>query len=625
MPIEAQASPALTIALAMAAGIICQVVARHLRLPGIVLLLGAGVGLGPDGLGWIMPASLGADLHVIVGFATAVILFEGGLSLQRKRLQREAAVLRRLLSIGALVTAVGGTLASHWLLGWPWSLAVPFGALVVVTGPTVITPLLRRIKVRRELETLLEAEGILIDGIGAILAVVVIEVVTVPHLDATHGLTTLVMRVGFGIAAGLVGGLVMAGSLRIARLVPQDLDNPFTLAMVLVLFQACNAVMPETGIVAAIIAGMVVGNAGLGDLHDLREFKEQLTVMLIGMLFVILAADVRLAQVQALGMAGLVTVLLLMLVVRPAAVLASTLGEALPWRQRAFLAWVAPRGIIAAAVGSLFAERLEEAHIAGGLELRALIFLVILMTVVVQGLTAGPLARLLGLQRPSDQGYAILGAHALGRLVAGRLRQTGEPVVLLDSNAEACQQATDEGFRVVFGNALEETAQRRAGMESRRAAIGLLANPAVNLRFVERARRESKVSRALVAVPSASPGLEREAFDHADTAVLFGNPRDVDLWDLRLRRGLAALETWTLDDGQEVAAPELPRETHALLLPLVRHRKDDVVPVDSSVTFKPGDEVEWLVFADRAAEARAWLEAAGWRPPAETTPSGGFE
>ena len=616
MPLPAHPSPALTIALAMAAGIICQVVARHLKLPGIVLLLAAGVGLGPDGLGWITPSALGDDLHHIVGFATAVILFEGGLNLQRRRLLREAAVLRRLLSAGAAVTAIGGAMAAHWLLGWSWVLAIPFGALVVVTGPTVVTPLLRRIRVRRELETLLEAEGVLIDGIGAIMAVVVIEVVTLPDLQITHGLATMAARLGFGILAGLVGGAVIALCLRITRLVPQDLDNPFTLAMVLVLYQICNAVMPETGIAAAIVAGMVVGNTQLPELRDLREFKEQLTVMLIGMLFVLLAADVRLSEVAGLGTAGIIVVLVLMLVVRPLAVGASTMGASLPWKQRGFLAWVAPRGIIAAAVSSIFAERLEVAHIEGGLELRALVFLVILVTVVVQGLTARPLARVLGLVRPSNQGFAILGAHTLGRLIAGRLRQTGEPVVLLDSNAESCRLAESEGFRVVFGNALEETAQRRAGMESRRAAIGLVANAAINLRFVGRARRESHVPGAMVALSSGATGLERDALSNDDVTMVFGGPRDVDLWDLRLRRGLAVMEAWRAGPDVTLTASELPREMDNLLLPLVRHRAQAMGPVDSSMTFAADDEVEWLVFAERAEEARQWLADAGWQPPA---------
>ncbi len=616
MPEAPPVSPALTIAMAMAAGIVCTVAARHLRIPGIVLLLGAGVALGPDGLGVITPGILGHDLHVLVGFATAVILFEGGLSLQRRRIRRERAVLRRLLTWGAAVTAVGAALATHWILDWSWSLSVALGALVVVTGPTVITPLLRRIKVRRELENILEAEGVLIDGIGAILAVVVIEVVTLPDMGFMHGAGVLLQRLGFGVVAGLIGGAGIAASLKYARVVPQDLDNPFTLALVLLLVQACNSVMPETGIVAAIVAGMVVANAGIPELRDLQEFKEQLTVMLIGMLFVLLAADVRLTEIGDLGLAGVVTVVVLMLVVRPLAVVVSTVGEGMTWRQKAFLSWVAPRGIIAAAVSSLFADRLIAAEMDGGLELRALVFLVIVMTVVLQGLTARPLAVALGVDRPANQGYAMLGAHALARLLADRLRAAEIPVVLIDSNAESCRHAEAEGFRVIYGNALEERAQRGSQMDSRRAALGLLPNGVINMRFAERSRRESKVPEALIAQQPGLDGLESDALIRDDIHMLFGSPRDVALWDLRLRRGLAEAEIWRLAGGAPVPARELPRETHGRMLPLLRRRGEITAPVDERTRFTGGDEVTWLLLSEQVAETRTWLEEAGWEPVA---------
>jgi NhaP-type Na+/H+ or K+/H+ antiporter len=575
------------------------------------------VALGPDALGVIDPRILGHDLHVIVGFATAVILFEGGLALSWRRLRHQAKLIRRLLTWGVVITAAGAALTVKLLLGWPWTLALPFGALAVVTGPTVVTPLLRRIRVHREVETTLEAEGVLVDGIGAILAVVAIEVVTLPSVDVVHGLGTLLLRLGFGTAAGLVGGLVLAGSLRITSLVPADLDNPFTLTLVLVLYQVCHTLMPETGIVAAIVAGMVVANAGIRELRELQEFKEQLTVILIGMLFVLLAADVRLEEITQLGMAGVLAVLILMFVLRPLAVFASTWDLGIPWRPRAFLAWVAPRGIIAAAVSALFAARLADAGVDGGLELRAMVFLVIAMTVVLQGLTAQPLARALGLSRPSNQGYAILGAHSLGRLIAGRLRQVGQSVVLMDGNPENCDRARAEGFEVVYGNALDEREQRLARMESRRAAIGLLASNAINLRFVHRARRENHVPHALVALATGRGQVEKDALEREDVRLLFGSRRDVDLWDLRLRRELAVLEAWRRSADEALAATDLPRETYNQLLPLLRHRGDQWLLVDEKIRFESGDEVEWLVFAEQAAAARDWLRANGWEPALE--------
>src|SRR5688500_7541293 len=241
--------PALTFALALAAGMTAQVLARHLRVPGIVLLLLAGVLLGPDMAGIVRPQTLGAGLQIIVGAAVAVILFEGGMHLDLARLQREALTIRRLVTVGAIITGVGGTLAARYVMGWEWRVAVPFGALVIVTGPTVITPLLRRIRVTHKLHTILEAEGVLIDPIGAIIAVVALEVVLAQELStAARGLVGIPTRLIFGTLAGAAGGFVMAKLLASERFIPEGLESVFTLALLLGLYATCEAVLSESGI-----------------------------------------------------------------------------------------------------------------------------------------------------------------------------------------------------------------------------------------------------------------------------------------------------------------------------------------------------------------------------------------
>jgi NhaP-type Na+/H+ or K+/H+ antiporter len=250
---------ALLIALALAAGMVAQALARHLRIPGIVLLLAAGVLLGPDGLRIIHPEVLGHGLQDLIGFSVAVILFEGGLNLEWRRIRRQARAIRRLLSLGALVTAVGGALAVRLALDWAWPMAVLFGTLVIVTGPTVITPLLRRIKVRRDLETILETEGVIVDAIGAVVAIVTLEVVLGASGESLAlGFLHLPSRLVFGIVFGLAGGILLAALLRWRRVVPEGLENIFTLSLALAIFQLSNALMEETGIVSVIVAGMVV-------------------------------------------------------------------------------------------------------------------------------------------------------------------------------------------------------------------------------------------------------------------------------------------------------------------------------------------------------------------------------
>ena len=270
------ARPALTLALALGAGVLAQSLARHLRVPGIVLLLLAGASLGPDGLGWVQPRALGRGLMGAVDLAVAVILFEGGLNLEISRLRREQAPIRRLVTIGALITMVGGTIAVGQLLAWNWIPALLFGSLVVVTGPTVVGPLVHELRLRPRVATVLEAEGVLIDPIGAILAVLVLEIALAPGADSlASGAQVLVFRLGFGAATGALAGVILAWLLRVRQLVPEGHENIFVLAAVLVLFQGCDAVVSHSGILAVTIAGVVVGNLRTPVDRDLREFKDQ--------------------------------------------------------------------------------------------------------------------------------------------------------------------------------------------------------------------------------------------------------------------------------------------------------------------------------------------------------------
>ena len=611
-----EANAALTVALALVAGMIAQALARHLRLPGIVLLLATGVLLGPDAAGVIDPASLGPALQVLVGFAVSVVLFEGGLNLNLKRLAREAGVIRRLLTVGALITGAGSALAAWLLMDWDWRLAVSFGALVIVTGPTVINPLLRRIKVRHTVATVLEAEGVLLDAIGAILAVVTLQVVIGSSI--TQGLVSVSARLGFGLVCGLAGGFLLALLLRFKRVVPEGLENVFTLSLVLALFQVSNAIMPESGMMTVTAAGMVAGNMHTTVRRELLEFKEQLTVMLIGMLFILLAADVRLAEVQSLGLPAALTVACLMLVIRPLNIFISTMGSSLSLREKVFLSWLAPRGVIAAAVASLFATSFESAGIPGGKELRALVFMVIAGTVVIQGLSGGLVAQLLGLRRPTSRGYAILGANELGHTIGRLLRRAGETVIFLDSNPAACQAVEEDDFKIIFGNVFKERTLQRAQLDERTACLAVTPNEEVNLLFARSAVEEFKVPGVYVAVRRDRSLVNPAIVKQAGAEVLFGAPRDLDMWSVRLRRGLAELESWRLEriverkdaEGKEEGTFEMPE---GLLMPLVMQRGNDVGPVNSGAEFKKGDVVHFAVFSEQRVDAHIWFAKRGWQ------------
>ncbi|MCB9554564.1 MAG: sodium:proton antiporter [Deltaproteobacteria bacterium] len=587
-----------------------QAVARHLRLPGIIVLLLLGVLLGPDVANFVQPSTLGAALHLLVGFAVAVILFEGGLNLEIARLRRQQRAIQQLVTLGALVTAIGGTLAGRLLMGWPWRIAVLFGTLVVVTGPTVITPLLRRLKVQRQVSTILEAEGLLIDAIGAVLAAFAVEIAIEPSgASFARALADSGLRIGVGVGVGTVGGLILVLLLRRRRWVPEGLENTFVLSVAWAIFICSNAFVHESGVAAVTIAGLVVGNGKTRVHHGLQEFKEQLTVMLIGLLFVLLAADVRLSEIQALGARGIWVVVVLMIIVRPLNAWIGTWRCGLNWRQRAFIGWIGPRGIIAAAIASLFAADLAGRGVSSATELRALVFLVIAATVVIGGLSGGLVARLLKLKQ-RQSGWVVLGANALARTLALALRESADDVVLIDTNEELCQTAEAQGLQAICENALGERAIEASRVETRLGAIGLSLNEEINILFLQLVRSESQLRSLFVALQPG--GISTKMAHQAGAEVLFSAVADLGLWAVRCRLNSARTERFILPKGGKVADLE-SLIAEGLVLPLVHYRGKERWPVTDAVTLRSGDQLAVLVLLARQAEALAALEQLGWQ------------
>jgi len=619
--------PALTLVLALAVGIFAQSVSRHLRIPGIVLLLLAGACLGPDGLGWIDPRSLGLGLVAVVELAVAVILFEGGLNLEISRLKREQTPIRRLVTWGALITLAGGALAARWCLDWSWMRSFVFGGLVVVTGPTVVGPLIRNLRLRPRVATVLEAEGVLIDPIGAILAALLLGVALQGFESIWDAPIALAISLGFGAIAGLIAGFALAGLLRVRNLVPEGYENIFALSYVLLLFQGCDEIVSHSGILAVTVAGVVVGNLRTRVDRNLREFKDQLTVLLIGLLFVLLAADVRFEDVLALGWSGLAVVGLLVLVVRPINVGLSTLGSELSLRERLFVSWIAPRGIIAAAVASVTATALESQGMAGGPELRAMVFLCIAGTVLLAGLTGAPMAALLKVKLPGRDVVAILGAQGLGLELALQLRKGDVPVVFLDANPWNCRRAEELGFQVIYGDALQERTLQRARFENVGSAVGLTPNQMLNSLFASRAREYFGVPNGYVAASDPEAGLAPELVEHEKVVVLFDGPHDVERWDVRARHNELDVEYWVYGGEPEQSAsadeggePAPQAGERFVILSIQRGKK--VMPMHAGLSLEVGDVAAVAVHRDERESAEEILAAWGWAPggPASATP-----
>jgi NhaP-type Na+/H+ or K+/H+ antiporter len=599
------------VALALAFGVVAQALGPQLRIPSIVLLFGAGLLLGPDVLGWIDPGVLGDGLFSLVSIAVAVILFEGALNLDIKRLRREGQTIRSLVTTGALITWVGAAIAARVLLGWSWEISILFGSMAIVTGPTVIGPLLRSVRVKPSVATVLEAEGVLIDPIGAIVAALTLEALLAPDAGSLAATVVgLLPRLALGAGAGAAGGALMAFVLRHRRLLPEGLESLFVLATVLATFALCNALLSESGILAVVAAGVTLANLPTRLPDGLREFKGTLTEGLIGLLFVLLAADVGVGEMAALGIPGLATVGALMFVVRPIGVFVCTAGSNLNWRERSFVAWLGPRGIVAAAVASLGAAGLSAQGHPGGEALRALVFLTIATTVVVLGGFGGLVARLLRVRAPARNSVLILGADRVGLALAAELRRSGRPVTLLDANPDHCREAEQAGWPVVFGNALVERTLARARPEQALAVIGVTSNETVNHLFAREAKDRFAVPDAYVALERGSPHLPRERLDRLGIRVLFDGPRDVERWNVRFRHGLAGLVRLRFT----AAASKEPLPASALdpYLMLTHERGGRIQPMSQGVEVKAGDEATVAVLTEQQEAALAALASRGW-------------
>ncbi|XKE46469.1 cation:proton antiporter [Halomonas organivorans] len=439
--------------------LICQWLAWQLKLPAILMLLVAGIAAGPV-TGLLDPDALfGELLFPLVSLAVAVILFEGSLTLNFRELGGHGRTVRRLVTWGALITGITGILAAHLLLSLSWEMASVLGALLVVTGPTVILPMLQTLRAREHLTQILRWEGILIDPMGAIGAVLVYEFVALGSGSeaATQTLVlfaqTALIGFGLGIAGGYLWGLVLR-----RHWLPRQLHSFGTLMLMLTLFSASNLLFHESGLLTVTVMGVWMANMRGVPTRPIIEFKETLSVLLISGLFILLAARLTVDQLALLSWPAWAFLAVLVGIARPLTVWLCTLGSGLEPREKALLAFISPRGIVAAAVASLFALRLEEVGVPGAEMLVPVTFLVIISTVVSQSLLSRPLASWLGVQRPSPDGVLIIGANQVARQVATQLKEAGVSVVLADSSWDAIQLAKRAGLTTYYGDPLSEHA-----------------------------------------------------------------------------------------------------------------------------------------------------------------------
>ncbi len=449
-------------------GIFAQWLAWKTKVPAILPLIIIGLLVGPlstyitpNGHKWIEPMYKedihhgifpGQILFYFVTLSIGVILFEGGLTLKLKELKGVGSSIGKLVSMGAFITFILSSVLTYYILGLSWSMSFLFGGLIIVTGPTVIQPILRNLTVKKDIGTLLKWEGILIDPIGALVAILVFEfIVTGAHQSfiKEHVFQTFGQIILIGVSVGFTSAYALSFAIK-RKMIPHYLLNVVTLALVLAVFVSSDVLVEESGLLAVVVMGMVLGNIDLPDLKGILYFKESLSVILISMLFILLSANIEIEQLELLlDWKILVLFLAIILLVRPIAVFLSTWGSEFDRNDKLFISWMGPRGIVAAGIASLFGMKLTQLGVEGAEMITPLVFMVVLGTVLLNATTAGYVGGKLGVLLGKSKGILIVGSTNVARLIGKYLEENGRHVVLVDSNKNNIERAQKMGLQAI--------------------------------------------------------------------------------------------------------------------------------------------------------------------------------
>ena len=448
----------LMISALIALGIAAQWLGWFLKKPAIIFLLGIGILLGPTLHLFNPDAVLGDLLFPLISLGVAIILFEGALTLDVQEIKNHGRIVTNLVSFGVVITITVTAFSAHWIMGMDYQIAFLFGALVCVTGPTVIVPLLRSVRPNRTISNVLRWEGVLIDPIGALLVVLVYE-----FIIAGHSPLVFASVVAIGLVIGAVSALTLAVLFK-HHWVPEYLHNVFTLAMVLLVFSLSNAIEEESGLLTVTVMGMVLANLKNLRTDDILDFKESLSLIIISMLFIVLSAKLDFAGFAEMGCRGLIVLAVIMFIARPLSVWVSALGSNLTNNEKLLISWIAPRGIVAAAVSSLFVLKLAPENGAGVEILVPLVFTIIIGTVVVQSLTAKALASWLGVADPNPNGVLIAAYGTFAILLGKAIKENGFDVIFASTSYDQTRKARMEGMNTYFGNVVSEHADRHLSL-----------------------------------------------------------------------------------------------------------------------------------------------------------------
>ncbi len=546
------------IAAILVLGLVVQLLAHRLKVPSVVFYLLIGVVLGPEVIGLITLDTFGSGLETIVGISVAIIVFEGAFALRIERIRGASTVSFRLVTVSAIVMFLGTAAAVRFFEGADWEIALLIGALLIATGPTVITPILEVVRVREHVATALETEGIVNDVTAAIVAVVIFETLLLDDLGVPATVLSFLQRLGVGVAAGVLATVTIYIILD-SDLVPErdiQASQFLVLAAAVGAFAAAEVVAAEAGIAAAATSGIALGNLDLDNRAEIEQFTQNTTLIVLSFVFISLAALIDIEAILELGVGVIAIVVVIMLVLRPFGALIATVGiEQFTWPERLFIAGVGPRGIIPASVATLFAIELELAgNIEAGQLLVGTVFAVIFATVAIEAGLARQIGDLLGV---SPMRTIIIGGGRVGRTLAKRLENRGEFVVIVESDDRQIEQARSDGHTVYEGDGTDTEVLRKAGIEDTKRFIAATRDDNINLLACQLARTTFGIEAVYSQVNQPD---NVEAFESIDVIAVDSPTATAKALDDEIERPALAHWMTGLGDGHDVQEIEVTAE-----------------------------------------------------------------
>lgn len=594
-------------------GIAAQWLAWRLGVPAILPLILIGLMVGPlstlfthDGTKLITPVYddhldvglfPGKLLFYFVSLAIGIILFEGGLTLKRSEVRGVGPVIMKLITIGSLTTFIGGALAAHFIMELNWPLSFLFSGLIIVTGPTVIAPILRNVPLNRNVSTVLKWEGILIDPIGALVAVLVFNFISTGGFSeesfSSHafGEFSKILVIGTAIGTG------MAYLLRFTlhqKLVPHYLLNVVTLAMVVFSFALSDVLVHESGLLTVVIYGMVLGNMNLTELKEILYFKESLSVLLISVLFILLSANIDIRDLERLlDWRPLALFFGVVFLLRPISVFLSTTGSNLTLNEKTFISWVGPRGIVAAGIASLFGISLTEMGVAGAEMITPLVFMIVLGTVLLNATTARWVASILGVSKTKADGVLIIGANEVGRLIAGYLQKNGRQVALVDTNSGNIHRVKQLGLEAFEGNVFSDELEDNLDFLDMGYLLAMTGSTSVNKYAVETLAKSYGENGAYRLMSADEIDANH---GHLPSEVLFSSMSDfINIGELA--RKYPEMQEIMIDQGQDGSAFLEEVKEDPMRIPVFVKQKNgelQVITAERTYDLEEGDVISYI-------------------------------